>query len=741
MMVVLVMLTMGMMFVPSASANHDEVVLPPGQYSSGAYIPGETVDITILGPASEVYDIGIYLGTTKKRTWNDQTANSDGELVLSYEIPDDAADGWYDIYICDSTILGDCDWSQDHAGNNWPWWWGFNVRLWEVDVETDKDGYVPGETVTVFYKAAYVKDKSIPDNKFGTITANDPSPTTIDSDDNIDYGLGVWTFKLSSSTTIGCGYDVYFYFNSSASSPDNYGMDSDSFCVGNLDANVGSISDTSPGSVVQASVFVRDDNQWDPIAGASVDLKVFEKDGTSWDEKTEYAVDDLVTDANGRVDYYFTLSSTIDDNTDYKVEAEVTYKGTTITDDEVFTIYVVGSLTVDLRLDKNTYLSDESITATAVVATSGTTATGITYTFEVRKNGNELLAQVVQTEDTFTYDNPDDNFEGQLWFRVTARNDAGVQDTETEWVSIVHGYVVVNPDRDEYNAGDTITVNYELVGPMTAMSPTYYYRVYGTFCFPPCPNPVESGETTGNSFEFTVPSVPPDAYTFEVIANAGGREVNGWDSASLVSRFFISIDLDRNIYSLGDTMKVTYEITARGNSVLPSFFTFNFGLSGGPQQDYQTTDASGEFSYKIPSSGMDEGTLLFSASEGSTGTAVAEVITVRGGNPLWWGNLAEIPAFDILLLILIIILFIMLLRMRKGPAPESAPEEEAPPMAPEGEATPPPPPGGATPAAAAAGASAFTTPCKACGAPIEITTSKRPIEVMCPSCGDTQMVT
>jgi len=34
----------------------------------------------------------------------------------------------------------------------------------------------------------------------------------------------------------------------------------------------------------------------------------------------------------------------------------------------------------------------------------------------------------------------------------------------------------------------------------------------------------------------------------------------------------------------------------------------------------------------------------------------------------------------------------------------------------------------------------MTVTCKACGAPIEITTSKRPIEVMCPSCGETQMV-
>jgi predicted RNA-binding Zn-ribbon protein involved in translation (DUF1610 family) len=30
--------------------------------------------------------------------------------------------------------------------------------------------------------------------------------------------------------------------------------------------------------------------------------------------------------------------------------------------------------------------------------------------------------------------------------------------------------------------------------------------------------------------------------------------------------------------------------------------------------------------------------------------------------------------------------------------------------------------------------------CRHCGKAIEITTSKRPIEVMCPSCGETQVV-
>jgi len=31
--------------------------------------------------------------------------------------------------------------------------------------------------------------------------------------------------------------------------------------------------------------------------------------------------------------------------------------------------------------------------------------------------------------------------------------------------------------------------------------------------------------------------------------------------------------------------------------------------------------------------------------------------------------------------------------------------------------------------------------CRRCGKPVDLSTSRRPIEVMCPSCGETQVVT
>src|SRR5256886_17550213 len=52
--------------------------------------------------------------------------------------------------------------------------------------------------------------------------------------------------------------------------------------------------------------------------------------------------------------------------------------------------------------------------------------------------------------------------------------------------------------------------------------------------------------------------------------------------------------------------------------------------------------------------------------------------------------------------------------------------------------TPPPPPEGATHAPAA---TPMSVNCRRCGKPIDLTTHRRPVQVMCPSCGATQVDT
>ena len=190
----------------------------------------------------------------------------------------------------------------------------------------------------------------------------------------------------------------------------------------------------------------------------------------------------------------------------------------------------------------------------------------------------------------------------------------------------------------------------------------------------------------------------------------------------------MSFEFDKEAYSPGDTMTITYEIKARGDSTLPGTFYIGYGLENGPTYTKQTTNAKGTLKYKIPD-GIDEGYQTFGVGEGSTDSA-SESIYIRSGlNPFEWAKLADMPLISMILLILVIILFILVFRRGRAPKPAAPPAEKP---APEPEPEPAPVEEAASPG--------MVINCKACGAPIELTTSKRPLEVMCPSCGETEMV-
>ena len=93
-------------------------------------------------------------------------------------------------------------------------------------------------------------------------------------------------------------------------------------------------------------------------------------------------------------------------------------------------------------------------------------------------------------------------------------------------------------------------------------------------------------------------------------------------------------------------------------------------------------------------------------------------------------EIGGMPVFAVLLALLFILVLLALAVLWRRMAAGRVPTPAQP-----GGMTPPPPPEprhAPTPMSVA---------CKNCGKNIDLTTSKRPIEVMCPSCGETQLVT
>ena len=139
-----------------------------------------------------------------------------------------------------------------------------------------------------------------------------------------------------------------------------------------------------------------------------------------------------------------------------------------------------------------------------------------------------------------------------------------------------------------------------------------------------------------------------------------------------------------------------------------------------------TRDAEGTVTYKIPAE-ASYGDYLFTMSDGYT--RAYSILTIeKAPNPLA-SPIGGIPVFSYILLALVIIALLLGLRgiprvSRAAPFKPKA-EEKIEEIEKEEEE---------------AGVSQLSVPCKSCGAIIEITTSKRPIEIMCPSCGETQIL-
>lgn len=709
-------------WTPAAKAQPWDVWVEesPFTHSNVEFVPGETISIHIEAAEGEVFDVRIMYdpwGTySLKREWDDRTIPSSEEIVLTYEVPDSAASievYWIEVW--------------DETQTSLYWIYQYSLRYYGADIEVERDNYIAGQRVTTHYRCWYIKDYGpVTDGYVDWVAVEDATSTEIARDEITinDPGDAVGDFGFDLGTGAASGwYTVYFWLNDTdAGSPDHIVYLQESFEVEILDVTVTLNKFPAvyePGESVRVDVTVDIDNE--RIEGAEVDIIVRE-DGSIEDQ---YGADDLLTKSDGMVTHIFTLDSSIDDDTPFEVEAEARLEDVTVSDVITFVVEeaAVGDLDVSLRFDKNIYLTGETVTATAEVQTSGTTTADVNYQFTIRRGGGggDIIDWTIQDTNELQFQIPDD-YAGDLWFRVDAKNSEGYEDWDSDIVSVVFGHLLVDADVKEYEADDVITISFELVTEVMT-DPDFYYSVMTGGLL------VESGPAGTESFTFTIPSIPADHYNFIVVAVYEGYEVAGQDTSRLLAGYFMSFEFDKEAYSPGDTMTVTYSIKARGISTLPGTFDLTYGLINGPMYSKQTAESKGTLKYKIPE-GIDEGHQLFSVSDASTSAFATEQVYIRSGlNPFWWARAGDIPLMSIILLILIIILFILVLRPRGPPKPAAAPAEEPEPAPAEPEPTP-----------VGEGEGPMVINCKACGAPIELTTSKRPLEVMCPSCGETEMV-
>ncbi len=714
--------TVGLALVPAAQANFTgaAVVLTPGKYTNtNIYVPGEQMTITLTATPNDIINLLIEdVSATHTSSINNLTIGTSGQRIVTFTIPTSWPDGFaYSVRATDTTS------GQLRTRN-------FAIETYNVAMWTDRNAYLPGDTVTVSWAVTYIQNGTPAPSGVGVIEARDAAGVDLlpIPQFNFSASQGVYTFVIASTEATGQNGFVDFWFNDTATLREV--TDVSSFLINPLGIlEFLSAGTYAPGGVVSVNIYTRvspnpaNPHTGDPAA-PNIPVSVNVTDLSTGTVVAAYSASGLVTDSTGFLNYVFQLATTPTTGS-YEVDATATAHGTmSATTSATFDVQSTASLSVQITLDKLQYASGDTIHATAqVFSTSGV---AVTYAWEIYDTtSGTILAYTPGAGSSYSYTTPT-TYQGTLTVYVVVNDGNGTTATAAVNAHVSFGYLALSLDKSQFTPGDTITATFSLQS-VVITNPTYYWQVQDASGVT-----ASAGSTTGTTAAFTTPSPASTRYTFIVTAaSQNGRTVQAQQTAYQANGYFLTAVPDRSTYNAGDTITLQYTVTARGTSALPSIYHFVVYILGMPSKTVDTTSATGTITYPVPA-GAPQGDQLLYVADSSTGAYTYVVVHVGPVNPLLT-DVAGVPLFDILIFLLFVVLLlaVILLWRRTGMG-------RAPPSAEAGKPSTPPPPPPSGPSQQAAGP--MSVACKHCGANIEITTSKRPIEVMCPSCGETQVV-
>lgn len=726
------------------------------------FFPGDTIDLTldVSGPdegLDDVFDIIIFKSGDKLYAdnvgiFNDISVDPDsGEARVTISSTKTMAlpDGDYDVFVGDEQWIEDDGF--DSGRNNWPFGSNqFRIQMYIIIAETDSAGYLPGDDVNVFYSVISIKDgRLITEESFEDVDFDDREWGVWSEDEESSEGptslseqSGSFDFRIS---TVGSSwpddYVIGIWFNGT------YGSDREAstFLTGNMAGQVFRVDTldltvwTDRGtyqhdSVVVITVDAEVASTTAPEPDVDVEITILEGTGVSADKISGYGGDDFTTDAAGRVVYAFSVNpSDFDEDETFTVRVNASRHLKEAGREVTFDVAAGGrAIATNMVFDKETYTTGDTVSVNVETAVPSGASTDFTYIYVV-ETGSGTKAQEVSDSPLFSYDIPN-NFEGTLRFTVEVYNADGDQGLDVENKEVHYAVLLLNAEPEQFLPGDTITAEYELISTLMD-SPSFFYIVEDAGGLIVLEGEIASSAMDG-SFEYTVPDVASGLYLFTMLANQDGVAVETTDTCWLIGGYDVEIWVDNPTYAPGERVTIHYKIEPRGDEGLPDKFVFSYGMSNGQSYTWQSDSPTGTIHYELPD-GVNEGDVWFFATvydgDNNFVGSAGEILHVEdGASALEWTRALDVPLFSwILLLLIVLAIIFMVFRRPKARAPEKAPaeappepavvEEEMAPMAPED-------------------ASPLAINCKSCGAEIEITTSKRPIEVMCPSCGETEMV-
>ncbi len=706
-------------FTPgNTSASWDRLELIPSRYTGNTtYVPGETIEMILHASPEDVYNLTIVTPGSENPLVNNFKIGEDGKARLTYQIGDTTPDGTYMIRV----------WQTGTIVDEVP----YQVQSYTLSIETDRSAYLVGDEIKIFWTANHLKDQTLPPDGYLVIRIwND---TGMLEEKDFESPAGSTSFEIRNTFDKTANYWVDGWFNDTQAFAKRHQYSRANFTIQSLGVQVDlDKTQYSLGSLmfIDVQTFVGNESASYGVAEpeCTLDIKIFKKTDHSY---VLSSAEGLTTDSHGSLRHILILDNDPSANVEYingtEYEVEISaYKWDKALNSNIktasFKISQFPSITLVLSLDKDEYVSGETLFLNVSAVASGLgPVSSFTYIYEVRDGDGQgnLFSRDTKTSYEFSYSILDD-FKGWLWLQVTVDDGQGNRVNITKLVKVDYAIVLVNADRASYLAEDTIEITYEVVSTLMTR-PKVFYTITDADS-----SVVAEGIATGGSFSFIVPDVPSQRYIFNVYASQDGIIAHGDHSSDLFTGYLLKLEFNRGSYSPGNTMAIDYEIIPQGQSRIPSTFVITYGLVNGQELTYHTQSSTGRLIYKIPED-IDEGDQVFYATS-DIGGSTSEIITIDdGNNPLWYNTIFGIPILTFFMLVLVLLCTFMVMRQRKainnlkynkildnnnwtGPSKRS----------------------GTSPTSG----SASIVNCDSCEKPIEVTTSRRPIEVMCPHCGE-----
>lgn len=640
------------------------LTLVPGRYTgTTTYVPGETIQANITAQPGVQCTIEVKFGnqTLRKDTI---TTDSTGMATYLYTLDADAPDGPSPAGERYAMMLTLCGSDYDP----------FDVRLYRMDMGTERTGFLPGEEIIAHYRVTRI-DTGVkaPDGFAGTWILTD---LTLKEVARGSFSAALGEIRATAPSTPGIYYMMGWYNSTDGKRSAGGGIAQPltvSDMMGKIISPVDGSSVQSGGAVVvDMFVYV---GTYLPLPGIDVSVTVY-REGTP---VPSYGKTGLVTDSAGHARYAFRVDPAEKDGTTLKIEARATKGTTSVTDVHQVRVVTKGGSTflVWVESEKSEYFSGETVKFT-VRGSVDSNPGSFTYQYTIR-SGSTVFTYAVTNSQMIEFRIPD-NFEGGLTCDVSVYDPYGNHTGATKTVTVRFAYILVNANILNYNPGDTIIFTYS-IEPEKSLTPDLFYDIRDAS------GVVVSEPLISTTFSFHIPDAPSDSYTATVYASFSGHIVSGSIQITRLSGYAFRVYVSTpqpyaGGYTPGQGIKLHYAITPLSSrDTLSGKYQISYSTYGeNDAKQVLTSSSEGELDYVIPA-GCDGSVHVSLTARIGTKTVSTVVLVPVVANPsvldlhvMGLATLGDL-LLCVVIAVVIAILFLMNLKgkIRMGRRPSPSP--------------------------------------------------------------------